>query len=70
MIVNDQRYEANSCEKLYQSVYPNNNQTNYALSYADVFIVVLAKREGAIVLTCDSEFQALDDSINIEWLLK
>lgn len=45
-------------------------KANHALSYADAFVVALAKREGAVVLTGDPEFQTVEDSIEIEWLPK
>lgn len=43
-------------------------KANYALSYADAYIVAAAQREGAIVLTGDPEFQAIKELITIEWL--
>jgi ribonuclease VapC len=45
-------------------------KANQALSYADAFVVALAQREGAVVLTGDPEFQAVEELINIEWLPK
>jgi len=45
-------------------------KADHALSYADAFIVALAQREGAVVLTGDLEFQAAEGIINIEWLPK
>jgi predicted nucleic acid-binding protein len=43
-------------------------KANYALSYADAFVVAAAQKEGAIVLTSDPEFQSVKELINIEWL--
>jgi uncharacterized protein len=43
-------------------------KANYALSYADAFVVAAAQREGATVLTSDPEFQAVKELITIEWL--
>ena len=43
-------------------------KANYALSYADAFVVTAAQKEGAIVLTSDPEFQAVRELITIEWL--
>lgn len=45
-------------------------KANHALSYADAFVVALAQREDAVVLTGDPEFQAVEELINIEWLPK
>ena len=43
-------------------------KANHALSYADAFVVALAQREGAVVLSGDPEFQAVEGISNIEWL--
>lgn len=43
-------------------------KANYALSYADAFVVAAAQREGAIVLTGDPELQVVKELITIEWL--
>jgi len=45
-------------------------KANHVLSYADAFLVALAQREGAVVLTGDPELQAVGKIINIEWLPK
>lgn len=45
-------------------------KSNHVLSYANAFVVALAQREGAVVLTGDLEFQAVEGIINIEWLPK
>jgi predicted nucleic acid-binding protein len=37
------------------------------LSYADAFAAVRARREGATLVTSDSEFQHVADQIDIEW---
>jgi ribonuclease VapC len=38
------------------------------LSYADAFVVALAIREGATILTGDPEFRSVVDVTSIEWL--
>jgi ribonuclease VapC len=43
-------------------------KANHVLSYADAFVVALARREGAVILTGDSEFQAVEELVTIEWL--
>ncbi|MBL6983514.1 MAG: PIN domain-containing protein [Anaerolineales bacterium] len=43
-------------------------QANYALSYADAFIVALAQEENGIILTGDPEFQSVTEIVHIEWL--
>ena len=45
-------------------------KANYALSYADAFVVAAAQKEGAIVLTNDPKFQSVKELITIEWLDK
>ena len=45
-------------------------KANYALSYADAFVVALAQREDSVILTGDPEFQAVEDLVTIEWLPK
>jgi predicted nucleic acid-binding protein len=42
----------------------------HALSYADAFAVASAMRENAIILTGDPEFQAVDDLVKVEWLIR
>ena len=43
-------------------------KANYALSYADAFVVALAQRENGIILTGDPEFQTAEELVKIEWL--
>jgi predicted nucleic acid-binding protein len=43
-------------------------KANYALSYADAFVVALAQREGGTILTGDPEFQSVNKLVTIEWL--
>ena len=43
-------------------------KANYAISYADAFVVAAAQEFNAPVLTGDPEFQAVDKLIQIQWL--
>lgn len=43
-------------------------KSHYPISYADAFVVALALREDAVILTGDPEFQAVMDQVRIEWL--
>lgn len=43
-------------------------KAHYPISYADAFVVALALREDAVILTGDPEFQAVMDQVRIEWL--
>ena len=43
-------------------------KAKYALSYADAFIVAVAQREAATILTGDPEFKAVEEIVRIEWL--
>jgi predicted nucleic acid-binding protein len=45
-------------------------KANYAISYADSFVVVAAMSEGAIVLTGDPEFESVESLVKVEWLQK
>ncbi len=45
-------------------------KANHALSYADAFAVAAAIREGAVILTGDPEFEAVESIVNVEWLEK
>jgi ribonuclease VapC len=38
------------------------------LAYADAFAAALAKREEAVLVTGDPEFEQLEDVLSIEWL--
>lgn len=43
-------------------------KANYAISYADSFVVAAAMQEDAIILTGDSEFQSVERLVRVEWL--
>ncbi len=43
-------------------------KANYAISYADAFVVALAQRENGIILTGDPEFNTVEEVVGIEWL--
>ena len=43
-------------------------KAKYALSYADAFIVAVAQREAATILTGDPEFKEVEEIVRIEWL--
>ena len=43
-------------------------KANYPLSYADAFVVALAQRLGATVVTGDPEFKSVASLVDIEWL--
>lgn len=43
-------------------------KAQYALSYADAFVVAVARQENATVLTADPEFHAVEEMVKIEWL--
>lgn len=45
-------------------------KANYALSYADAFVVALAQREQGIIITGDPEFHTVESIVQIEWLSK
>ena len=45
-------------------------KANFALSYEDAFVVALAQLEDGIILTGDPEFQAAENIVKIEWLVK
>jgi hypothetical protein len=36
--------------------------------YADAFAAALAMREGAVLVTGDPEFKALESTLSIQWL--
>lgn len=44
-------------------------KANHALSYADAFVVAIAQREHATILTGDPEFQMVEKLAAIEWLV-
>jgi ribonuclease VapC len=43
-------------------------KANHTISYADAFVIALAKAENANILTGDPEFKAVDDVVRLEWL--
>jgi len=43
-------------------------KANYALSYADAFVVELAQQTNGTILTGDPEFQTVEELVKIEWL--
>jgi uncharacterized protein len=43
-------------------------KARYAISYADAFVVAIAQREAATILTGDPEFKAVEGIVRIEWL--
>ncbi len=43
-------------------------KAQYAVSYADAFVVAIAQREAATILTGDPEFKTLEEVVQIEWL--
>jgi len=43
-------------------------KANYAISYADAFAVSTAQREGATLVTGDSEFRAIEHLVPILWI--
>jgi predicted nucleic acid-binding protein len=44
-------------------------KANYPISYADAFVVAAAQDHSAIVLTGDPEFHAVENLIQLEWLV-
>lgn len=45
-------------------------KAQYALSYADAFVVAAAQRKGGTILTGDPEFQTVEELVAVEWLEK
>ena len=43
-------------------------KAQYPLSYADAFVVAVANKENATILTADPEFHAVKEIVKIEWL--
>jgi ribonuclease VapC len=43
-------------------------KAHHAISYADAFVVALAVRESAVILSGDPEFQSVQGLARIEWL--
>lgn len=45
-------------------------KANHAISYADAFAVVSSIANNAVILTGDSEFEAVESIVTVEWLEK
>jgi PIN domain nuclease of toxin-antitoxin system len=45
-------------------------KAQYAISYADAFVVALVLREKAIILTGDPEYESVEDLVKVEWLTR
>lgn len=43
-------------------------KANYAISYADAFVVATAMQELATVVTADPEFHSVETIVQVEWL--
>ncbi len=43
-------------------------KAQYALSYADAFVVALAQQGGEVILTGDKEFKSVEKIVAIEWI--
>jgi ribonuclease VapC len=43
-------------------------KARFPVSYADAFAVVTARRAGAVVVTGDPEFRAVEHLVEVEWL--
>ena len=43
-------------------------KANHPLAYADAFAVAAALQEGAVILTGDPEFRAVEALVRVEWL--
>ncbi len=43
-------------------------KANHSISYADAFVVALGQQTGAVVVTGDPEFHAVEHLITMEWL--
>ena len=45
-------------------------KANHAISYADAFAAAAALQEGAVILTGDPEFEAVQSIVTVDWLEK
>lgn len=45
-------------------------KANYTVSYADSFAIVATQTVACTLITCDPEFGAVEELVNIEWLQK
>jgi predicted nucleic acid-binding protein len=43
-------------------------KAQYVMSYADAFVVAVAQRENAIILTGDPEFKSVEALVQVNWL--
>jgi ribonuclease VapC len=43
-------------------------KANYAISYADAFVVTTAIQGNAVIVTADPEFQSVETIVQVEWL--
>lgn len=43
-------------------------KAHYTISFADAFVTALARRESAVILTGDPEFQYVQELMRVEWL--
>ena len=44
-------------------------KARFPLSYADAFVVAAAQQHGAVIVTGDPEFAAVESIVSVEWLL-
>lgn len=44
-------------------------KVHHPISYVDAFVVALARRESAVILTGDPEFESAQDVARVEWLI-
>lgn len=45
-------------------------KANHPLSYADAFVVAIARQENGIIVSGDPEFKSVEEMVAIEWLGK
>lgn len=45
-------------------------KAQYPISYADGFVIAIARRENGIILTGDPDFKSVETLVNVEWLNK
>jgi ribonuclease VapC len=44
-------------------------KANYTISYADAFVAAIGIQENATLITADPEFHAVEEIVDVEWLL-
>ncbi len=44
-------------------------KAHHPISYADAFVAALARRESAVILTGDPEFESVQGTVQVEWLI-